>query len=337
MEIPDIIVVNKADHPLTGTMVREIRGVLSLAPQAGWRVPIIKTEALRGEGVAALAEKLAEHRAFVEAEGTLSERRRRNLLNEVLGIATVRLRRALESTLRDDPEVQALLDEVVARRRTRRAPPARCWRWRDRPRRGGASPTRRHEPFVQFALQTAPRALESRHAEGVPCTGLRRDPARRAVRPAAAATTNGQPATVIDGRLLTFNADGSGLRPYPGGRTRPRSPSSRSRPAATSWRSSRMASCRCSTSRPGAWLTLTSGERDVANPGWAPDWKTIALPPRAVLSTAPPPTGGPAWSLIAGGPRGRDDGDRLGAGHQRLRARRQRPVAARRGSTRRRS
>jgi LAO/AO transport system kinase len=116
MEIPDIIVVNKADHPLTDTMIREIRGVLSLAPQRGWRVPIIKTEAIRGEGVAALASKIAEHRAHVEAEGTLSERRRRNLLNEVLGIATVRLRRALESTLRDDPEVQALLDEVVARR-----------------------------------------------------------------------------------------------------------------------------------------------------------------------------------------------------------------------------
>ena len=31
MEIPDVIVINKADHPLTDTMVREIRGVLSLA------------------------------------------------------------------------------------------------------------------------------------------------------------------------------------------------------------------------------------------------------------------------------------------------------------------
>ena len=34
MEIPDVIVVNKADHPLTETMVREIRGVLSLARNA---------------------------------------------------------------------------------------------------------------------------------------------------------------------------------------------------------------------------------------------------------------------------------------------------------------
>jgi LAO/AO transport system kinase len=116
MEIPDIIVVNKSDHPLADTMVREIRGVLALAPQEGWRVPILKTEAGRGEGVEALAEKLREHRAHVEAEGTLSERRRRNLMNEVLGIAAMRLRHALEESMRSDPEVQRLLDEVVARR-----------------------------------------------------------------------------------------------------------------------------------------------------------------------------------------------------------------------------
>ena len=116
MEIPDVIVVNKSDHPLTDTMVREIRGVLSLAPQGDWPVPIIKTEAHRGEGVEKLAEKLAEHRKFVEDGGLLAERRRRNLMNEVLGIATVRLRRALEASLHEDPEVQALLDEVVARR-----------------------------------------------------------------------------------------------------------------------------------------------------------------------------------------------------------------------------
>jgi LAO/AO transport system kinase len=116
MEIPDIIVVNKADHPLTDTMVREIRGVLSLAPQEGWRVPIVKTEAARGYGVEELAHKLTEHHAFVEAEGTLSERRRRNLMNEVLGIASYRLRHALEASVREDPEVKELLDEVVARR-----------------------------------------------------------------------------------------------------------------------------------------------------------------------------------------------------------------------------
>src|SRR6201994_677945 len=57
MEIPDVMVVNKADHPLTDTMIREIKGVLSLAPSEGWRVPIVKTEAARGEGVDALVEQ----------------------------------------------------------------------------------------------------------------------------------------------------------------------------------------------------------------------------------------------------------------------------------------
>jgi LAO/AO transport system kinase len=116
MEIPDIIVVNKADHPLTDTMVREIRGVLSLAPQRGWRVPIIKTEAHKGTGVAELVAKLDEHRAFIEAEGTLSERRKRNLRSEVVAICTFRLRRRLEEQLDQDNNFAELLDEVVARR-----------------------------------------------------------------------------------------------------------------------------------------------------------------------------------------------------------------------------
>jgi LAO/AO transport system kinase len=116
MEIPDVIAVNKADHPLTDTMVREVRGVLSLGPQEGWRVPIVKTEASRGEGVEELAAKIGEHREFIDEQGTLAERRKRNLMNEVVALAAGRLRRELEANVRHDPAVQELLDEVVARR-----------------------------------------------------------------------------------------------------------------------------------------------------------------------------------------------------------------------------
>ena len=115
MEIPDIIVVNKSDHPMTDTMIREIRGVLSLGPSTSWRVPIVKTEAAKGEGVAELAEKISEHRDHIEAEGTLDERRARNLRNEVLELAASRMRRRLEDAVADDASVRQLLDRVVKR------------------------------------------------------------------------------------------------------------------------------------------------------------------------------------------------------------------------------
>ncbi|MGH2975208.1 MAG: methylmalonyl Co-A mutase-associated GTPase MeaB [Solirubrobacterales bacterium] len=116
MEIPDVIVVNKADHPMTDTMVREVRGVLALSHDPeGWQVPILRTEAARGEGVAELAEAIADHRAHIEEAGTLEERRARNLRSEVLGIATSRMRRRMEATAASDPETATLLERVVRR------------------------------------------------------------------------------------------------------------------------------------------------------------------------------------------------------------------------------
>jgi len=105
-------------------MVREIRGVLSLANlertpeevRASWRVPIVKTEATRGKGVDELVARLDEHRAHIVAAGQLEQRRARNLRSEVLAIATARMRKRLEDELSEDPEFKRLLDEVVARR-----------------------------------------------------------------------------------------------------------------------------------------------------------------------------------------------------------------------------
>jgi LAO/AO transport system kinase len=124
MEIPDVIVINKADHPLTDTMVREIRGVLSLAnldatpeqEHARWRVPIVRTEASVGRGIDELVQRLGEHREHIVATGALVERRGRNLRNEVLAIATARMRRRLEEELAEDQDFKRLLEEVVDRR-----------------------------------------------------------------------------------------------------------------------------------------------------------------------------------------------------------------------------
>ena len=115
MEIPDVIVVNKADHPLTDTMVREVRTCSRSARESGWKVPILRTEAARGEGIAELLEQIDAHRAHIERGGHARERRARNLRNEVLGLAAARIRASSRRAADDDPEVGRLLERVVSR------------------------------------------------------------------------------------------------------------------------------------------------------------------------------------------------------------------------------
>lgn len=116
MEIPDIIVVNKADHPMTDTLVREIKGVLALGhPDDGWTPPVIQTQAAHGIGTDELIEAIDAHRKHITEQGTLVERRRRNLRNEVLELATIQLRHQIESAIESDQEIQTLLDKVVER------------------------------------------------------------------------------------------------------------------------------------------------------------------------------------------------------------------------------
>ena len=115
MEIPDVIVVNKCEHPLADTMIREVKAVLALGPTRDWRVPVVRTEATKGEGIAELVETIDAHREHITEAGTLAERRARNLRAEVLGIAAARLRRDLEAAGASDPEWAGLLDRVVSR------------------------------------------------------------------------------------------------------------------------------------------------------------------------------------------------------------------------------
>ncbi len=128
MEIPDVIVVNKCEHPLADTMIREVRAVLALGPEPAvarcrWCAPRRR----RGRGSRSCVETIDAHREHIDAEGTLDERRARNLRAEVLGIAAARLRRELEERAEQDPELGGAARCVVsAARSTRRPRRASC-------------------------------------------------------------------------------------------------------------------------------------------------------------------------------------------------------------------
>jgi LAO/AO transport system kinase len=115
MEIPDVIAVNKKDHPGAKTMLAEVRGVLALDPDVERRPPVLLTEALGGEGVVELWEALEERRVRLAEDGRLEERRRRNLAAEVFAVASQRARRRLEAAVAGDARLSALLEAVQRR------------------------------------------------------------------------------------------------------------------------------------------------------------------------------------------------------------------------------
>jgi LAO/AO transport system kinase len=116
MEIPDVIVVNKMDHPAAKTMVNEVASILSLDKESEWRPKIVLTEAARGENVDELWTRIEEHRAFLESEGRLEEQRGRHLAGEVFAVASARAKSHLERAVAEDPELRRLLAEVQSRR-----------------------------------------------------------------------------------------------------------------------------------------------------------------------------------------------------------------------------
>jgi GTPase len=115
MEIPDVIAINKMDHPAAKTMLNEVRSILSLDRDRAWRPPIVLTDAMRGENVPELWSKIEEHRTHLESDGLLEERRRNNLAGEVFAVASGRAKAHLEQAVADDPELRRLLDEVQRR------------------------------------------------------------------------------------------------------------------------------------------------------------------------------------------------------------------------------
>jgi GTPase len=115
MEIPDVIAVNKMDHPQAKTMLQEVRSVVALDPIRERRPVILLTEALRGEGIPELWKALESRRSELDERGELDTRRERNLSGEVEALAVARVRRLVRRAMRDDAAVRGLVEGVQRR------------------------------------------------------------------------------------------------------------------------------------------------------------------------------------------------------------------------------
>ena len=116
LEVADLFVVNKADRDGADTVVRDLRHMLSLGDRRaddGWRVPILKTVAAKGEGADEVVDELERHATWLTDSGQLELRRRRRASDEVEAIALTALRARI-GDLGGSDALAALAGRVVA-------------------------------------------------------------------------------------------------------------------------------------------------------------------------------------------------------------------------------
>ncbi|HEY7728824.1 MAG TPA: methylmalonyl Co-A mutase-associated GTPase MeaB [Candidatus Eisenbacteria bacterium] len=79
MEIADVLVVNKADHPGADQLEATLRATLALRPEAAWKPPVVRTVATERGGLGELHEAVLAHRAHISEPGRRAARRREKI------------------------------------------------------------------------------------------------------------------------------------------------------------------------------------------------------------------------------------------------------------------
>jgi LAO/AO transport system kinase len=97
LEIADVFVINKADRDGADQVARDLRYMQSLGGKhshaGSWRPPIVKTVAVRSEGIADVVAAIEKHRAWMDHSGELQRRREARAQVEVEAIAVETVRR----------------------------------------------------------------------------------------------------------------------------------------------------------------------------------------------------------------------------------------------------
>jgi LAO/AO transport system kinase len=116
LEVGDVFSVNKADRDGADAAVREIQHMLGLGESRApgdWRPSVVKTVAMRGDGIDELVEALDRHEAWLRGSGGLRERRVRRAAREVEALAVETLRARMTDPAWGSTSVEDLAGAVV--------------------------------------------------------------------------------------------------------------------------------------------------------------------------------------------------------------------------------
>lgn len=116
LEIADLLVVNKCDRQGSDHVVKELQVMLEIAGNAqGWKIPVLKTVAERGEGINEVFAALGKHLAFLRSSGRLQHKRAHFAKTAMIHIVRDLAARAAQAEL-EKPHGVSLLERVSSRK-----------------------------------------------------------------------------------------------------------------------------------------------------------------------------------------------------------------------------
>jgi LAO/AO transport system kinase len=124
LEIADIFVVSKADKPGADQTVAELAMLLSLDPQRRlhdkskpyWRIPVLKTSAIKDQGITQLVDAMEKHREYLVESGMLTQRAQRQVMSEVQALVLHAVVNALKANVGEE-EWQQMVEDITTRER----------------------------------------------------------------------------------------------------------------------------------------------------------------------------------------------------------------------------
>ena len=124
LEIADIFVVSKADKPGADQTVAELAMLLSFDParrqhdktKPYWRIPVLKTAAIKDQGITQLVDAMQQHHAYLVESGMLSQRAQRQVRSEVQALLAHALMNALRQAVTEE-EWRKLIEDITTRER----------------------------------------------------------------------------------------------------------------------------------------------------------------------------------------------------------------------------
>ncbi len=116
LEIADVLVVNKADRDGASATVAALEMNLNLKPKSdkAWRPPVLKTVAIRDEGIDAVVDWIARHRAYLEAQHLIEAKEKARLRSELEMVLQRELMSRLLNKL-DGNEIDSVVEKISSR------------------------------------------------------------------------------------------------------------------------------------------------------------------------------------------------------------------------------